>query len=152
MRASAANIAAFEAQKAQLEARNLESKAEAEALAAKLDGQQFIVIRSASDAGALYGSVTTRDAAEAATEAGFSLDKKQVAGPGGQDRGHAVPAAGRRVRSFRVDLREGTSPDPISRRDAQIPPHRAQPPPPIELPNAFSPSLTHLTSVHPKTG
>ena len=45
MRASAANIAAFEAQKAQLEARNLETKAEAEALAAKLDGQQFIVIR-----------------------------------------------------------------------------------------------------------
>ncbi|MCV2887020.1 50S ribosomal protein L9 [Ruegeria aquimaris] len=77
--ASAANVAAFEAQKAQLEARNLETKQEAEALAEKLDGQQFIVIRSASDAGALYGSVTPRDAAEAATEAGFSLDKKQVA-------------------------------------------------------------------------
>ena len=45
----------------------------------KLDGQQFIVIRSASDAGALYGSVTPRDAADAATEAGFSVDKKQVA-------------------------------------------------------------------------
>ena len=78
MRASAANIAAFDAQKAQLEARNLETKAEAEALAAKLDGQQFIVIRSASDAGSLYGSVTTRDAAEAATEAGFSVAKGQV--------------------------------------------------------------------------
>lgn len=77
--ASSANVAAFEAQKAQLEARNLETKKEAEALAEKLDGQQFIVIRSASDAGALYGSVTPRDAAEAATEAGFSLDKKQVA-------------------------------------------------------------------------
>ncbi|SDC91082.1 50S ribosomal protein L9 [Ruegeria marina] len=77
--ASAANVAAFEAQKAQLEARNLETKQEAEALAGKLDGQQFVVIRSASDAGALYGSVTPRDAADAATEAGFSLDKKQVA-------------------------------------------------------------------------
>ncbi|SCZ71574.1 50S ribosomal protein L9 [Epibacterium ulvae] len=77
--ASEANLAAFEAQKAQLEARNLETKKEAEALAEKLDGQQFIVIRSASDAGALYGSVTPRDAAEAATEAGFSIDKKQVA-------------------------------------------------------------------------
>ncbi len=76
--ASESNIAAFEAQKAQLEARNLETKAEAEALGEKLNGQQFIVIRSASDAGALYGSVTPRDAAEAATEAGFSLDKKQV--------------------------------------------------------------------------
>ncbi|HCE72726.1 MAG TPA: 50S ribosomal protein L9, partial [Ruegeria sp.] len=77
--ASDANIAQFEAQKAQLEARNLETKQEAEALAVKLDGQQFVVIRSASDAGALYGSVTPRDAAEAATEAGFSVDKKQIA-------------------------------------------------------------------------
>jgi len=77
--ASKANIAQFETQKAQLEARNLETKAEAEALGEKLDGQQFIVIRSASDAGALYGSVTPRDAAEAATAAGFSVDKKQVA-------------------------------------------------------------------------
>ncbi|MCP4208299.1 MAG: 50S ribosomal protein L9 [Shimia sp.] len=76
--ASKSNIASFEAQKAQLEARNLETKAEAAALAEKLDGQQFIVIRSASDAGALYGSVTTRDAADAATAAGFTVDKKQV--------------------------------------------------------------------------
>ncbi|WP_299962062.1 50S ribosomal protein L9 [uncultured Roseobacter sp.] len=76
--ASKSNIEAFEQQKAQLEARNMETKKEAEALAEKLDGQQFIVIRSASDAGALYGSVTTRDAADAATEAGFSVDRKQV--------------------------------------------------------------------------
>ena len=76
--ASEANVASFEAQKAQLEARNLETRKEAEAMAAKLDGQQFIVIRSASDAGALYGSVTPRDAADAATEEGFSLEKKQV--------------------------------------------------------------------------
>ncbi|MEP0048582.1 MAG: 50S ribosomal protein L9 [Roseobacter sp.] len=76
--ASQANIDAFDAQKAQLEARNLETKKEAEALADKHNGEQFIVIRSASDAGALYGSVTTRDAADAATEAGFSVDRKQV--------------------------------------------------------------------------
>lgn len=76
--ASKANIAAFEDQKAQLEARNLETKKEAESLAEKLNGQQFIVIRSASDSGALYGSVTTRDAAEAATAEGFSVDRKQV--------------------------------------------------------------------------
>ncbi|WP_127562144.1 50S ribosomal protein L9 [Nioella ostreopsis] len=79
LRASQSNIDAFEAQKAQLEARNLETKAEAEDLAGRLAGQQFIVIRSASDSGALYGSVTTRDAADAATESGFSLDRKQVA-------------------------------------------------------------------------
>jgi large subunit ribosomal protein L9 len=79
LRATAANKAVFEAQKSQLEANNLETKKEADAIAAKLDGQQFIVIRSASDAGSLYGSVTTRDAADAATEAGFSVDKKQIA-------------------------------------------------------------------------
>ena len=78
LRVNAANLARFEAEKAQMEARNLETKKEADALAEKLDGQKFVVIRSASDAGSLYGSVTTRDAAEAATEAGFSVDKKQV--------------------------------------------------------------------------
>jgi large subunit ribosomal protein L9 len=78
MRANASNIARFETEKAQLEARNLETKAEAAKLSEKLDGQTFVVIRSASDGGALYGSVTTRDAADAATLAGFSLDKRQV--------------------------------------------------------------------------
>ncbi|PIE12194.1 MAG: 50S ribosomal protein L9 [Rhodobacterales bacterium] len=77
--ASDANIADFEARKVQLEAQNLETKKEAEAMGEKLAGQQFIVIRSASDAGALYGSVTPRDAAEAATAGGFSVDRKQVA-------------------------------------------------------------------------
>tara|TARA_R110002094_G_scaffold39404_1_gene51943 strand:+ start:614 stop:1249 length:636 start_codon:yes stop_codon:yes gene_type:complete len=76
--ASKANIEAFETRKAQLEADNLETKKEADAMAEKLNGQQFIVIRSASDAGALYGSVTTRDAADAATENGFTVDRKQV--------------------------------------------------------------------------
>ncbi|MCZ4261105.1 50S ribosomal protein L9 [Limimaricola sp. G21655-S1] len=78
LRANEANKARFEDQKAQLEAQNLESKKEAEAMAAKLDGQQFVVIRSASDGGSLYGSVTTRDVAEAATADGFSIDRKQV--------------------------------------------------------------------------
>lgn len=79
LRATDANKAVFETRKAQLEANNLETKKEADAVATKLDGQQFIVIRSASDTGSLYGSVTTRDAAEAATEAGFTVDKKQIA-------------------------------------------------------------------------
>ena len=78
LRVNAANLARFEAEKAQMEARNLETKGEAAKLAEKLDGETFIVIRSASDAGSLYGSVTTRDAAEAATEAGFSVAKVQV--------------------------------------------------------------------------
>jgi len=76
--ASKDNIAQFETQKAQLEARNLETRTEAEDLASRLDGQTFIVIRSASDSGALYGSVTPRDAADVASEGGFSVDRKQI--------------------------------------------------------------------------
>lgn len=78
LRVNPANIARFEEQKAQLEANNLETRKEAEAMGTKLDGQSFIVIRSASDSGALYGSVSTRDAADAATEAGFTVDRGQV--------------------------------------------------------------------------
>jgi len=78
LRASKDNIAAFEEQKAQLEARNLATKSEAEAMTARLDGQKFVVIRSASDAGSLYGSVSTRDVADVATAEGFSVDRKQV--------------------------------------------------------------------------
>ena len=75
--ASEANIASFESEKAKLEAYNLETKKEADALATSLNGQNFVIIRSASDTGALYGSVTTRDAADAAKEAGFTIDRKQ---------------------------------------------------------------------------
>ncbi len=78
LRASQANIAAFDDQKTQLEARNLETRKEAEAAAEKLTSQQFIVIRSASDTGSLYGSVSTRDAADVAAEGGFAFDRKQV--------------------------------------------------------------------------
>lgn len=78
LRASETNIKSFEAKKAQLEATNLETKKEAEVVGAKLDGQTFVVIRSASDSGALYGSVTTRDAADAATAAGFTVARAQV--------------------------------------------------------------------------
>jgi large subunit ribosomal protein L9 len=78
LRVNEANIAKFEAQKAVLEANNLETRKEAQAAADKIDGQKFVVIRSASDSGALYGSVTPRDASEAAEAAGFIVDRRQV--------------------------------------------------------------------------
>ncbi len=78
LRANAGNIQSFETRKAQLEVTNLETRKESEDVGAKLDGQIFVVIRSASDAGALYGSVTTRDAAEAATEGGFTVGRGQI--------------------------------------------------------------------------
>lgn len=78
LRASDANVKAFDAQKANLETRNDESRGEAQKIADTLDGQTFVVIRSASDSGALYGSVTPRDAADAANEAGFSVERRQI--------------------------------------------------------------------------
>ena len=91
LRANESNIKSFEAKKAQLELQNLETKKEAEVVGAKLDGQSFVVIRSASDAGALYGSVSPRDAADAATEAGFTLDRKQIVTPYAHTAGGTTP-------------------------------------------------------------
>lgn len=78
LRATEANKQTFEAQKAQLEARNLETRKEAQALADKLDGGSYVIIRSASDGGALYGSVSPRDIADVLSENGFSLERRQV--------------------------------------------------------------------------
>jgi len=78
LRATEANRKHFDSQRAQLEARDLELKTEAEAVAEKLNGQSFIVIRQAGDNGQLYGSVSTRDIAEAVTEGGFSIERPQV--------------------------------------------------------------------------
>jgi large subunit ribosomal protein L9 len=78
LRATEANRKHFESQRAQLEARDLERKTEAEAVAEKLNGQSFRVIRQAGDNGQLYGSVSTRDIATAVTEGGFSIERQQV--------------------------------------------------------------------------
>jgi large subunit ribosomal protein L9 len=78
LRATKDNLAKFEGQRAQLEARNLELKAEAEAVAVKLAGKQFTTIRQAGDTGQLYGSVSTRDIGEVVSAGGFSTDKRQV--------------------------------------------------------------------------
>ena len=78
LRATKANRERFEKERAQLEARNLELKSEAGAVADKLQGKSFIIIRQAGDSGQLYGSVTTRDISAAVTEGGFSIERRQV--------------------------------------------------------------------------
>ena len=78
LRATKANRESFEKERAQLEARNLELKSEAGAVAEKLQGQSFIIIRQAGDSGQLYGSVTTRDISTVVTEGGFSIERRQV--------------------------------------------------------------------------
>ncbi|MCX7325338.1 MAG: 50S ribosomal protein L9 [Hyphomicrobiales bacterium] len=78
LRATEANKQRFATQRAQLEARNLEAKAEAAKVAETLDGQAFVLIRQAGESGTLYGSVSARDVAAAIAAAGVSVGKGQV--------------------------------------------------------------------------
>jgi len=78
LRATETNKAAYEADKARLEAENLERRNEAEAVAAKMADVKVIMIRAAGESGQLYGSVSSRDIAEAVTEAGVSINRNQV--------------------------------------------------------------------------
>ena len=78
LRATEANAQRFETQRSQLEARNLELKSEASHVAEKLDGQSFTMIRQAGETGHLYGSVSTRDVADAISAGGFSAARSQI--------------------------------------------------------------------------
>ncbi|MBO6725614.1 MAG: 50S ribosomal protein L9 [Rhizobiaceae bacterium] len=78
LRANDANRKKFEGQRAQLEARDLERKSEAQTVADKLDGHTFVVVRAAGETGQLYGSVSTRDIADILSEEGFTVGRNQV--------------------------------------------------------------------------
>ena len=77
LRATETNKKHFEAQRAQLEARNLERKKEADGVGEKLNGMSFVLIRQSGETGVLYGSVSTRDLAEVVTKEGFSTTRDQ---------------------------------------------------------------------------
>ena len=78
LRANKANIERFEAERAQREASNLELRKDAETEAAKMQDLAVSMVRAASEMGQLFGSVTSRDIAEAITEAGFTVARNQV--------------------------------------------------------------------------
>ena len=78
LRANDANKKRFESERATLEARNLERKSEAQAVAEKLDGKSFVIVRSAGETGQLYGSVAARDVIEALAAEGFNVGRNQV--------------------------------------------------------------------------
>ena len=78
LRANEANKKRFEAQRAQLEARNLEQRQEAEKVAEKVNGQNFVLIRQAGESGQLYGSVSARDIADIVTAGGVTISRSQV--------------------------------------------------------------------------
>lgn len=79
LRATKENLAYFEKQRAHLEAVNLERRKDAEVVAVKMDGVAVVVIRQAAETGVLYGSVSSRDIAEALTKSGYHVDRSQVA-------------------------------------------------------------------------
>ncbi|MFT4075539.1 MAG: 50S ribosomal protein L9 [Asticcacaulis sp.] len=78
LRATAANLKVFEAQKEQIVARNASNKAAAEKSASELDGTSYVIIRQAGDSGQLYGSVNARDVVDAVAEAGAKIERNQV--------------------------------------------------------------------------
>ena len=78
LRSNEASRKRFDREKLQLEARNLEARKEAEAVAGKLSGKTFVVIRQAGETGQLYGSVSTRDIAETAGSSGLTIERRQV--------------------------------------------------------------------------
>jgi large subunit ribosomal protein L9 len=78
LRSTTANQKIFEAQRAQIEARNAENKAEAERRGERLDGSTYVLIRQAGESGQLYGSVSARDVADAAQAEGDRVERNQV--------------------------------------------------------------------------
>ena len=78
LRATKENLRFFEARRADLEARNIERRSQAEGVAGDMTGLSVMIIRRASEMGHLYGSVTVRDIAEAAEEAGVFVDRRQI--------------------------------------------------------------------------
>lgn len=78
LRATKANKDRFDTMKIELEARNLERRKDAEAVAEKLTGQNVVMLRQAGESGQLYGSVSTRDIADGLTAAGFAVDRAQI--------------------------------------------------------------------------
>ena len=78
LRASKDNLKRFEEQRAQLEAQNLKRREEAERVAERVHGLSVVIIRQAGESGGLYGSVSSRDVAEACTESGLTIDRSQV--------------------------------------------------------------------------
>ena len=78
LRATEQNIQYYEKQKTILEAKNIENIKEAESLKAKINGISFTLIRSASDAGALYGSVSAKDIMDVVSKNGIAIAKNQI--------------------------------------------------------------------------
>ncbi|ACI98978.1 MULTISPECIES: 50S ribosomal protein L9 [Rhodospirillales] len=79
LRATKENLAYFETQKARLEARNLELRKEAEQVAGSMGNVSVVITRQSGETGQLYGSVSSRDIADALAEKQIQVERRQVA-------------------------------------------------------------------------
>ena len=79
LRATSENRTRFEAMKSELQARSQTLKTEAVGIADKLNGKSFTVLRQASEAGQLFGSVSPRDLVHLISEAGYAINRNQIA-------------------------------------------------------------------------
>jgi len=118
LRATKSNREHFDQQRAQLEARNLERRKEAEAVGEKLNGQSFVVLRQSGETGVLYGSVSTRDLAEVMTQGGFTVDRNQIVlnAPIKTLGLHAVPVALHPEVEVQVTINVARSPEEAERQ------------------------------------
>jgi large subunit ribosomal protein L9 len=118
LRATKSNREHFDQQRAQLEARNLERRKEAEVVGEKLNGQSFVVLRQSGEAGVLYGSVSTRDLAEVMTQGGFTVDRNQIVlnAPIKTLGLHAVPVALHPEVEVQVTINVARSPEEAERQ------------------------------------
>ena len=78
LRANKQNMVKFEAERSAIEERNADAKKQAEMLSESIGDLSVNLVRAASEMGQLYGSVTARDIAEAVSQAGHEVDKRQV--------------------------------------------------------------------------
>ncbi len=120
LRATEANRKKFEVERASIEKRNAERREAAAGIAAGLNGQTVVIIRQAGETGQLYGSVSSRDVAEALSSAGFTVARSQVvlADPIKSVGLHVVPLSLHAEVSVSVNVNVARSDDEAARQAA----------------------------------
>ena len=120
LRATDANRKKFEVERASIEKRNAERREAAAGIAAGLNGQTVVIIRQAGETGQLYGSVSSRDVAEALSSAGFTVARSQVvlADPIKTVGLHVVPLSLHAEVSVSVNVNVARSDDEAARQSA----------------------------------
>ena len=118
LRATEANRKKFEVERASIEKRNAERREAAAGIAEGLNGKTVVIIRQAGETGQLYGSVSSRDVAEALSADGFTVARSQVtlADPIKTVGVHTVPLHLHAEVAVSVNVNVARSPDEAERQ------------------------------------